>query len=420
MSGRVLLTLVLVVVLTCGVDAWGQGNRTCVDSKCHSDMGTQKYVHGPVGAKICTVCHVPTQGKDHEFKFFAAKEELCLGCHEESRDMMLQEYLHKPVLEGNCTGCHDPHQSNFQYTLKGNAADLCYRCHDAGKFNRGFVHGPLEGGDCNACHNPHASENENQLMQPPDQICFVCHEEMTESLEKRHVHAPVKDGCANCHDPHSNVARLMLPDDISGLCTGCHEDMVDTHTVEHPPLVDGDCTDCHDAHASDYPRLTSGPLNTVCFSCHDDLGRHVNASEFKHGPIVDGDCNACHNPHGGENYRLLKKYFPHEFYMPYDTENYAMCFECHNKNIALDPKTTTLTDFRNGDVNLHYLHVNKEVKGRSCKACHQSHATNQEKHIRKSVPFGNVNWELPVEYTKFENGGSCVVGCHAPKEYRRK
>ena len=63
---------------------------------------------------------------------------------------------------------------------------------------------------------------------------------------------------------------------------------------------------------------------------------------------------------------VLKKPFPATFYMPYKTENYALCFDCHNKDIALNQFTTKLTDFRNGDLNLHYLHVNKDPKGRSC------------------------------------------------------
>jgi len=282
------------------------------------------------------------------------------------------------------------------------------------------MHGPVAGGDCNVCHNPHASDNVNQLEKPPDQLCFSCHSEMKGMMDKRHIHQPVQEKCTNCHDPHSNVARYMLVADVPQLCIKCHEDLAATPEVTHPPVVSGECESCHNVHASDYPRLTPEPLNEMCFTCHDVLGQQVAASEYKHGPVKDGDCNACHNPHGSANYRLLKKFFPHEFYMPYNTENYAMCFECHNKNIALDSETTTLTDFRDGDVNLHYLHVNKPVKGRSCKACHQAHATNQQKHIRTSVPYGSVNWELPVSYTKLEDGGKCVVGCHAPKEYHRK
>ena len=97
-----------------------------------------------------------------------------------------------------------------------------------------------------------------------------------------------------------------------------------------------------------------------------------------------------------------------------------MCFECHNRQMALMAKTKTLTGFRDGKVNMHYLHVNKKPKGRTCRACHQVHASSQEKHIRVSVPFGDIEWELPVIFTISEDGGSCQVGCHAPKGYRRK
>ena len=96
-----------------------------------------------------------------------------------------------------------------------------------------------------------------------------------------------------------------------------------------------------------------------------------------------------------------------------------MCFGCHNKEVATKEFTETLTDFRNGKLNLHFLHVNRE-KGRSCKACHEVHAGSQEKHIAKDVPYGKSNWMLPINYTKTETGGSCVVGCHKVKPYDRK
>ena len=86
--------------------------------------------------------------------------------------------------------------------------------------------------------------------------------------------------------------------------------------------------------------------------------------------------------------------------------------------IATKNSTETLTDFRNGKLNLHFVHVNRE-KGRSCKACHEVHAGNQEKHIAFEVPYGKSNWMLPIKYTKTETGGTCVVGCHKEKPYDR-
>jgi predicted CXXCH cytochrome family protein len=61
--------------------------------------------------------------------------------------------------------------------------------------------------------------------------------------------------------------------------------------------------------------------------------------------------------------------------------------------------------------------VNKAVKGRTCRACHETHASNFPKHIREAVPFGS--WDLPVNFEKTESGGSCAPGCHKEKKYDR-
>ena len=70
-------------------------------------------------------------------------------------------------------------------------------------------------------------------------------------------------------------------------------------------------------------------------------------------------------------------------------------------------------------MNLHYLHVNRDKKGRTCRACHETHASNAEKHIRDSVPFGKGGWELPIGFEKTASGGSCSPGCHKPIGYDR-
>ncbi len=405
-----------------GSSAGAQADGGCVTAKCHATVGTKPFVHGPVGARMCVVCHNPVKDKDHTFTLAAEDDELCFGCHETKRDMMLEDYVHTPVANGNCVGCHNPHDSDYRFTLKGKASDLCFGCHDREDFNDKFVHGPVGVGDCNACHNPHASSNEFQLRESPEQLCFMCHKEQVSMMTKRHIHPPVEDKCTSCHKPHASKAQFMLPDDPPFLCYNCHTDIAEHATVTnpHPPVAQGECLKCHNPHSSDNPNMFALPQADLCFSCHTEMKEFVSDKEFKHGPVKEGDCNACHDPHGSNNHRILRKYFPEEFYKPFAEENYALCFECHNHQIANDEKTTTLTDFRNKDVNLHFVHVNKDVKGRSCRACHQVHASNQAKHIRKSVPFGNIGWELPVTYTKTENGGSCVVGCHGPKEYSRQ
>lgn len=416
---RILLILTTsIIILATSILAQ---DESCVTAKCHADIAIKEFVHGPVGANICNICHNLVEGKKHKFEFAAEKEELCFGCHEESRDMMLKNNLHTPVANGNCVGCHDPHQSDFRFTLKGNASDLCYECHKIEDFSKEFVHGPIGVGDCNVCHNPHASDYTQQLVEPAEDICFMCHKEQAGMMDKRHIHKPVAEDCTKCHNPHSDVAKFLLPVNQPGLCLECHTDYESYSSAEfkHEPVDQGNCNQCHDVHASDNPRLFPKPQTELCYTCHSEMGEYMADQSHLHGPIKDGDCNACHDPHGSSSFKILRKDFPEQFYNSYSTDKYAICFDCHNKDIALDEKTTTLTDFRDGEINMHYLHVNKDVKGRSCKACHQVHASSQGKHIRKSVPFGKMSWELPVTYTKYEDGGKCVVGCHSPKEYHR-
>ncbi|RMG58365.1 MAG: cytochrome C [Deltaproteobacteria bacterium] len=398
---------------------------TCVTSKCHSGMGKADYVHGPVGAGQCVVCHTkgvkghPTKHPERDFKFPAKGKALCYMCHQNKET---EEFVHTPVGKGQCVACHDPHQSNAPKQLKADTVSaLCFKCHENNKTVKKYVHGPVASGDCIVCHNPHTSPYKFQLEAQGDELCFLCHEDRKAEFTRKYVHKPAKENCLNCHDPHNTDYQFHLKAEGKNLCFRCHKKIakwVSEATYQHGALQKGTCTTCHTPHSSNYPRQLKMAAKDICYSCHTEMGKKVRTSKYLHGPVQQNDCYACHNPHGSKNPKILKKYFPAEFYKPYKTDNYALCFGCHNKDIALDRITTRLTNFRNGDINLHYVHVNKK-KGRSCKACHEVHAGNQPKHIRREVPFGKM-WMLPVKYTKTETGGKCNVGCHKPKAYDRK
>ena len=83
----------------------------------------------------------------------------------------------------------------------------------------------------------------------------------------------------------------------------------------------------------------------------------------------------------------------------------------------LAKETDSLTDFRDGRINLHYLHVNKAKRGRSCRACHDTHASTNPMHVRESVPFGK--WQMPISFTPTKTGGTCMAGCHKKLSYDR-
>lgn len=50
--------------------------------------------------------------------------------------------------------------------------------------------------------------------------------------------------------------------------------------------------------------------------------------------------------------------------------------------------------------------------------CHGIHGADNPHLIADKVKFGQ--WKMPLNYKVTENGGSCLPGCHATKEYSRK
>lgn len=434
MKARVFISFFLVAALFVlpGMQtktAAAEKKQSCVTAKCHSTMGKEKHVHGPVALGDCTYCHQPTGS--HRFKAIKNAGKLCNGCHDKK---FTGKDVHPPVKEGRCTDCHDPHQSPYQFQLRAAGSDLCFQCHDKAMVGGRYVHGPVAAGSCTACHNPHASDNPKLLMAEGNDVCFACHSEKEEELkEKKHVHTPVQELCINCHSPHSADYKYNLnADGKKDLCLTCHEEKgehIKSAKVKHGGLDTKDgCLACHDPHASNYADQLKMQPADLCLSCHN---REYNSGKDKiknmkalldqnkdhHGPIREKDCSACHNPHGSDNFRLLRAYFPPVFYAPYKASNYQLCFMCHEDTIAEEKFTTTLTGFRNGNQNLHYVHVHR-LKGRTCRACHNPHATNNPKHIRDSVPFGA--WDLPINFKKTETGGQCQPGCHQLFRYDRK
>lgn len=395
--------------------------------KCHTKMANKKHVHGPVGAGVCISCHNP-HGSKQKLMMARTGQELCFACHQAKRDEFKKQNVHSPVKDG-CVDCHDPHQSPMRFQLRGHdgsVSSLCFTCHGTEMFTKSVQHGPVAEGDCIACHFPHASENSSLLIASPAEakLCFECHEDRKEDFTMKNVHAPVEEDCSQCHDPHSSEAAFQLLEPGGKLCASCHEDMhpevyeaKNNAVYKHEPVAQDRCTDCHSPHTSNYAPLLRDRMDTMCFKCHDELGDEVVASKSKHGPVQTGDCAECHSVHGSQYTRLLVRFFPEEFYSEYLEEKYDLCYGCHNKNIAQKKLTTSLTNFRDGDYNLHFFHVNMK-KGRSCISCHDAHASTQGKHVRYEVPFGA--WSYPIAFTKTKTGGTCVVGCHAPKTYDRK
>ena len=110
--------------------------------------------HTPVLEARCAECHTGMHRPSPR-----AEMETCTHCHRKLA--VVFPYVHGPVAAGKCLVCHDPHGSDRPALTTGDSKQLCTRCHDQPS--------SLEHIDkarsrvCHLCHNPHASMNRRFL-----------------------------------------------------------------------------------------------------------------------------------------------------------------------------------------------------------------------------------------------------------------
>lgn len=172
---------------------------------CHKDRLLGNWVHKPVQDGECLRCH------DQANNFLPVQpfNNVCLSCHKTlEEDISKASYLHGPVGAGFCTICHSPHKSTDKTHLRRPVNKLCEQCHVSS--DMGFLYHqnsyikshPVEAEavkntgnelNCASCHNPHFSEDSMLLKieKGSDQgkLCTMCHdpaetEKLFEQLRK--------------------------------------------------------------------------------------------------------------------------------------------------------------------------------------------------------------------------------------------
>ncbi len=398
-------------------------SKSCVLGKCHADILKHKYLHGPLIVGQCTVCHAPLPGNQHKFRVEQSAIKLCAACHK--RVDTTGYMLHDPVAKGKCLKCHDSHGSEEPSMVRlSPQVKMCNDCHKP-VLTRKYAHKPVAEGKCLSCHPAHGSRAKKLLDALGSEQCLQqCHEKMRPVVvagKEQKLHLASED-CSKCHRAHDSNYPSLLTRSPAELCLdGCHKEIKENrvssefkHDAMKKELA---CVECHRAHDNKFGRLLRKPATDLCFTCHDELQTQLETAKFKHRPVADKSCLSCHVPHDSNYRKLLFTDYPSDISSAYDPSNYAFCFSCHSEKIVSERYTDTNTDFRNGRLNLHYLHVNKENGGQTCRACHGDHAGNQPKQIRDTTPLGS--WKIPLRFKKSDTGGGCLAGCHSEYTYDR-
>lgn len=277
------------------------------------------------------------------------------------------------------------------------------------------------------------NHNSGNIQQKTGE-CIKCHSDLLENLV---IHPDIESSCDICHSPtgethpDGNKKGFTLAEKLPELCFNCHSDFqenVGSYKIVHGALKDSrSCINCHNPHSSSQQHLLIPGGNNLCFSCHNkeimydsikikNIKKDLASAKSIHAPIESGGCITCHNPHFSEKNHLLVAGFPAGQYINSSKENYELCFMCHDSKLLEAQTSKTATNFRNGTINLHFVHVNKE-KGRSCIMCHDVHGAPNERLITDRINFGS--WEMKIEFKTSENGGTCLTACHGEKTYNR-
>ena len=413
-----------------------QGRKSCQTASCHPRIGRKKFLHGPLKKGECLACHNPHGTSSPAFTS-KPRQELCFSCHTGLGQEFDRKVVHFPVKKGECLSCHDPHESDQRFHLKRKTIrGLCAGCHGDRQSRHKYLHEPVAEGDCIACHDPHVADYPGLLAEKGNDLCFTCHELRKEEFNSLYVHKPVREGCVSCHDPHGSAAPMHLKTvkdgnggylasdrPIRDFCLTCHEKLnpdisraMKGAEVPHKPVAEGKCLYCHTPHSTNFPKQLKDMPADLCYSCHKDMGKKIKKAKYRHGPVRRGNCAQCHQVHGGSRKYLLVADFSTDFYGDFAAGRYELCFSCHNRRVYTEEKNSE-TGFRNGTRSLHAVHV--KAGGRGCRACHDIHASNQPRHIRKKSVFKG-KYRVTIKFRPTATGGGCVVGCHRPRKYDRE
>jgi predicted CXXCH cytochrome family protein len=103
--------------------------------------------HEPLLEGTCRPCHREGRGGSE-----LTEAAQCYQCHKAAA--VLYSYVHGPIAAGICLICHDAHGSSLSSLTRMNSKEMCTSCHDQPSTTE---HAESRTRVCTLCHDPHYS-----------------------------------------------------------------------------------------------------------------------------------------------------------------------------------------------------------------------------------------------------------------------
>ncbi len=252
----------------------------CLD--CHSQPGLQGFIGENVRGAEQVIAHfsgnfaVPIQIVTR------VKNEQCLACHPETRNLTDKTVEAKHALHMDrsvlCADCHSRlvhNQSGKPRVITTAECDLCHRAHTT--FKLAGIHANLS---CEKCHP-------GDKYSTTSPACESCHQ-----VPANHI--LVSGNCDKCHSTagwkpakFDHSAFQLTEKHASLTCDQCHHGIYNGTGAE--------CVSCHE------PPPSHAGMDTDCAQCHSPDGfTPANFVHLRVGEHIGGrverpiDCTICH------------------------------------------------------------------------------------------------------------------------------
>lgn len=385
----------------------------------------------------CTSCHDPHNNQYGNFLVMDnTSSALCLACHD-LNDWQVSSHavstLPLPAALANLMPAQNQPAQNKSIVKAHNVAAA----------------------GCASCHVPHVAGTKQELMRfsTPEQNCLPCHEaqgpgqNVAGEFSKASAHPifinsqshtpaenPVNPPqrhvtCADCHNPHASNKTIGGKAKISGALNGVVGISAGggiIRAVSHQYEL---CFRCHGDSAARGPaRVTRQFVETntrrefnpgnASFHPIEAIGKNPSVPSLIPPLTVSSlmTCTDCHNndqgpanggsgpkgPHGSAFVPLLERRLQLTDGLPYNPDNFALCYKCHNNTVVDSEQNNSWSE--------HRKHI--EVYRAACTTCHDSHAATQPHLINFNTTYVQpLNGQLRYISTGM-NHGVCTLTCH--------